>query len=168
MKVLCMISLYDQRSSGFLAYEINIISSKNLCFYTHSIAYKKSGAPDRRSFIQQKVYTFTRVAPLTKSQGSRSTVPYSAKVYSFYTCSTAYKKPGAPNRRSLIQQKIMIFIHVAPRTKSNGLPIGGPLISKKTYAFYTCSTAYKKQGGSRSTLHTSSITFSTCFAAYKK
>jgi hypothetical protein len=57
---------------------------------------------------------------------------------------------------------------VEPHTKSKGLPIGGPLLSKKIYAFYTRSTAYKKQGGSRSTLHTSSITFSTCFTVYKK
>jgi hypothetical protein len=33
---------------------------------------------------------------------------------------------------------------VAPHTESKGLPIGGPLFSKKTYAFYTLSTAYKK------------------------
>jgi hypothetical protein len=146
MKVLCMISLYDQRSSGFLAYEINIISSKNLCFYTHSIAYKKSGAPDRRSLIQQKVYTFTRVAPLTKSQGSRSTVPYSAKVYSFYTCSTAYKKPGAPNRRSLIQQKVYAFYTCSTAYKKLGLPIDGPLFSKKLMLFTRVAPHIKSQG----------------------
>jgi hypothetical protein len=44
--------------------------------------------------------------------------------------STAYKKQGAPDRRFLIQQKLMLFTRVAPRTKSKGLPIGGPLFSK--------------------------------------
>jgi hypothetical protein len=47
-------------------------------------------------------------------------VHYSAKIYAFYTCSTAYKK---------------------------GLLISGHLLSK-TYDFYTRSTVYKKQGGS--------------------
>jgi hypothetical protein len=62
-------------------------------------------------------------------------VPYSAKNYAFYTRSTAYKKQGAPYRRSLIQQKLRLFTHVAPRTKSKGLPIGGPLLSKKIMLF---------------------------------
>jgi hypothetical protein len=39
----------------------------------------------------------------------------------------------------------MLFIRVAPRTKSKGLPIGGPLFSKKQ-VFFTRSTAYKKKG----------------------
>jgi hypothetical protein len=47
-------------------------------------------------------------------------VPYVAKTYAFYTRSTTYKNPGAPDQRSLIQQKV--------------------------YTFYTRSTAYKKQG----------------------
>jgi hypothetical protein len=57
-------------------------------------------------------------------------VPYSTKTYAFYTYSTAYKKQGAPDRRSLTQQKLIFFTRVAPHTKSNGLPIGGPLPSK--------------------------------------
>jgi hypothetical protein len=41
----------------------------------------------------------------------------------------------------------MLFTRVAPRTKNKGLPIGGRLLSReKTYAFYTRSTVYKKQG----------------------
>jgi hypothetical protein len=47
---------------------------------------------------------------------------------------------------------------------SQGLLINVP----NHHTFYTCSTAYKKQRGSRSMIHTSSITFSTRFAAYKK
>jgi hypothetical protein len=47
---------------------------------------------------------------------------------------------------------------------SQGLLIDVP----NHHTFYTHSTAYKKQGDSRSTLHTSSITFSTRFATYKK
>jgi hypothetical protein len=44
--------------------------------------------------------------------------------------SAAYKKQGAPDRRSLTQQKLILFTYVAPHTKSKGLPIGGPLLSK--------------------------------------
>jgi hypothetical protein len=36
--------------------------------------------------------------------------------------STAYKKQGAPDWRSLTQQKLMFFTRVAPRTKSKGAP----------------------------------------------
>jgi hypothetical protein len=42
--------------------------------------------------------------------------------------STAYKKQWAPDRRSLIQQKLMLFTRVAPHTKSKGLLIGAPHI----------------------------------------
>jgi hypothetical protein len=51
--------------------------------------------------------------------------------YVFYTCSTTYKKQGALDRRSILQQKISFFTRVAPRTKSKALPIGGPSFSKK-------------------------------------
>jgi hypothetical protein len=40
---------------------------------------------------------------------------------------------------------LMLFICAAPRTKSKGLPIDVPY--HLSYAFYMCSTAYKKQGG---------------------
>jgi hypothetical protein len=46
--------------------------------------------------------------------------PYAAKIYTFDTHTTAYKKQGAPDWWSLTQQKNMFF--------------------------YMCSTAYKKQG----------------------
>jgi hypothetical protein len=72
-------------------------------------------------YSAKKTYVFSRVASRTKSKGSRSTVPYSAK-------------------------KLMLFTRVALHTKSKGLSIGGPLLNKKTYAFYTRSTTYKKQG----------------------
>jgi hypothetical protein len=36
--------------------------------------------------------------------------------------STAYKKQGAPDRRFLTRQKLMLFTRVAPRTKSKGAP----------------------------------------------
>jgi hypothetical protein len=61
----------------------------------------------------------------------------------------------------------MLFTRVAPHTKSKGLLIGGPLFSKKTYAFYTRSIVYKKQGAP-DRWSTSSITFSTRFVVYKK
>jgi hypothetical protein len=118
---------------------------------------------------------------------------YPVKNYTFYTCSTTYKKQGAPDQRSLTQQKFMLFTHVAPRTKSKGLPINIPYLAKtyafytrsttykmqgapdrrsltqqKTYAFYICSIAYKKEGGSWSMFCTSSVTFSMCFTTYKK
>jgi hypothetical protein len=41
---------------------------------------------------------------------------------------TAYKKQGAPDRRSLTQQKLMIFTCVAPHTKSKRLSIDAPHI----------------------------------------
>jgi hypothetical protein len=66
-----------------------------------------------------------------KQGGSLSAVPYSVKDYAFYKCSTAYKKQGASDRRSHIQQKIMLFTRVAPCTKSKGLLIDGPLLNKK-------------------------------------
>jgi hypothetical protein len=57
-------------------------------------------------------------------------VPYSEKTYAFYTCSTAYKKQRAPDRRSLIQRKkkSLLFTHVAPRIKSKRFLIGAPHI----------------------------------------
>jgi hypothetical protein len=69
-----------------------------------STAYKKQGAPDRRSLTQQKLNLFTCVAP--------------------------YKKQGAPDRRSHIQQKLSLFTYVAPHTKRKELPIDGPLLTK--------------------------------------
>jgi hypothetical protein len=64
--------------------------------------------------------------------------------------STAYKKQGAPDRRPLTQKKLRLFTCVALRTKSKGLPIGDPVLSKFFFSFYTRSTTYKKARGSRS------------------
>jgi hypothetical protein len=88
---------------------------------------------------------FTRVAPRTKSKGLPIGGLLLSEKYAFYTRSTAYKKQGAPDQRSLTQRKSILFTRVAPRTKSKGLPNGSPLLNKK-YAFYMCSIAYKKQG----------------------
>jgi hypothetical protein len=92
----------------------------------------------------EQVMFFTRVAPRTKSKGLPIGGPLHSKKYVFYTRSTAYKKQGASNRRSLTQQKIILFTCVVLHTKINGLPIGGPLLSKNL-CFYMYSSAYKKQ-----------------------
>jgi hypothetical protein len=106
-------------------------SAKIYASYTRSTAYKKQGAPDQRSLTQQKFMFFTRVTPCTKSKGFLIDGPLLRKTYAFYTRSTAYKKQGALDRRSLTQQIFMHFTHVAPRIKSEGLPIDGLLLSKK-------------------------------------
>jgi hypothetical protein len=63
----------------------------------------------------------------------------------------------------------MIFTRVATRTKSKGLLIGGPLFSK-TYSFYKCSIAYKKQEApdQRSLIQQKLMLFYTRSTAYKK
>jgi hypothetical protein len=66
-------------------------------------------------------HTFYTHSTVYKKIGSRSVVPYSAKIYDFYMSSTTYKKQGAPDRRSLTQQKCMFFTCVAPCTKRKGL-----------------------------------------------
>jgi hypothetical protein len=76
---------------------------------------------------------FTRVAPRTKSKGLPIGGPLPSKKYAFYTRSTAYKKQGAPDRRSL-SIKILEW-------KNSKIPIG---ISK--YFLYTVSSMYRKQG----------------------
>jgi hypothetical protein len=48
------------------------------------------------------------------------------------------------------QVKTYAFYTCITAYKSKGLSIGGLLLSKKIYAFYTRSTAYKKEWGSRS------------------
>jgi hypothetical protein len=57
-------------------------------------AYKKQGAPDRRSFTQQNLMLFTRVAQRTKSK-------------------------GAPDQRST--QLLLLSACASPHTKSKGL-----------------------------------------------
>jgi hypothetical protein len=58
---------------------------------------------------------------------------------------TAYKKQWAPDRRSLIQQKLMFFTRVAPCTKSKGLLVGAPHIF---YYFQYVFHRVKKARGS--------------------
>jgi hypothetical protein len=45
------------------------------------------------------------------------------------------KSQGLPIGGPLFRKKSMLFIHIAPRTKSQGLPIDGPLFSKKSMHF---------------------------------
>jgi hypothetical protein len=105
-------------------------STKIYAFYTYSTKYKKQGVPDRRFLTQQKLIFFTRVAPRTKNNGLPIGGHLLSKNYTFYTCSTAYKKQGALDRQFLTQQKLMLFTRVEPRTKSKRLSIDGPLLSK--------------------------------------
>jgi hypothetical protein len=60
--------------------------------------------------------------------------------------STAYKKQGAPDRRSRIQQKLKLFTCVAPHTKSKGLPIGGLLLSKNLGFLHAWHLIQKARG----------------------
>jgi hypothetical protein len=50
------------------------------------------------------------------------------------------------SKRVLIQQKLMLFTHVASCTKSKGLSIGGPLFSKKL-SLFTCVAPRTKSKG---------------------
>jgi hypothetical protein len=61
-------------------------------------------------------------------------------------CNTAYKNHGAPDRRSLTQQKLMFFTCVAPHTKSKELPIDGHLSSKKLILFTRVAPHTKSKG----------------------
>jgi hypothetical protein len=72
-------------------------------------------------FILLKKLSFSLLMKLTS---------YPLKTYAFYTCSTAYKKQGAPDRRSFTQRKLMLFTHIEQHTKSKGLSVGGPLLSE--------------------------------------
>jgi hypothetical protein len=74
------------------------------------------------------IILFTHISPRTKSKGLLiGSLLFSKKLY-FYIRSTTYKKQGAPDRRSLTEQKFILFTRVAPRTKSKGLPIDAPHI----------------------------------------
>jgi hypothetical protein len=76
---------------------------------------------------------FTCIAPHTKSKGLPIDDPlFSKKTYTFYMRSTAFKKQGALDRRSLIQQK-ETYAFTRVRTKSKGIPIGGPLFRKNLF-----------------------------------
>jgi hypothetical protein len=113
-----------------------------------STAYRKQGAPDRRSPTHQKTYPFYMRSTAYKKQGApdrRSLTQQ--KTYTFYTRITAYKKQGAPDRRSLTQQKAYIFYTCSTAYKKARDPRSAvPYSAKKTYAFYMRSITYKKQG----------------------
>jgi hypothetical protein len=115
-----------------------LLLSKNLIFFTRVTPHIKSkGLPIGGPLLSKKLMLFTRFAPRTKSKGLPINGPLLSKKYAFYVCNTVYKKQGAPDRRSLTQQKIMLFTRVAPRTKSKGLPIDGLLLSKKLCFLHT-------------------------------
>jgi hypothetical protein len=78
-------------------------------------------------------------------------------------CNTTYIKQEAPDRRSI--QVLLLSARAVPRTKSKGLQIDDPY---NFYYFQQAQHNVQKARGSRSTLHTTSITFSTRIAAYKK
>jgi hypothetical protein len=107
--------------------------------------------------IKHQPISFQSTIPRTAQGDKRLCVSrWSTKL-----CPTSNKRPrltqGAYFRSHArsVNQRVQI---------SQGLLIDVP----NHHIFYTCSTAYKKEGGSRSTLHTSSIIFSTCFVAYKE
>jgi hypothetical protein len=72
-------------------------------------------------------------------------VPYSAKKLMLFThVALRTKSKGAPDQ--YFTHLLLLSARASPRTKSKGLLIGGHLLSKKTYAFYTRSTTYKSKG----------------------
>jgi hypothetical protein len=114
---------------------------KAISVYAHhddlwSFAQLTISIPDRRKgLISDRTHgQWTTV--YKSARGSWLAVPYSAKTYTFYMRSTAYKKQEAPDRRSLTQQKLSLFTYVAPHTKSKELSIGGPLLSKNLVFLY--------------------------------
>jgi hypothetical protein len=81
-QVLCIIFLYDQWNSGFLAHKISIIFSKNLCFLHASYRVQKArGSRSAVSYLA-KIYAFKCVASRTKSKG----LPFSSPLYSKNLC----------------------------------------------------------------------------------
>jgi hypothetical protein len=107
-----------------------LFTKKSMLFTHVAPCIKSQGLPIGDPLFSKKSILFTRVAPRTKRQELPIDSPLFSKNVSFYMCRTAYKKPGAPDRRSLIQQKSMLYTHVAPHAKSQGLTIGGSLCSK--------------------------------------
>jgi hypothetical protein len=83
-----------------------------------STAYKKQGAPDRRSPTQQKLILFTRVAPYTKS--NRAPDRCSAHILLLLArASPRTKSKGAPDRCSTYL--LLLSAYASPRTKSKRL-----------------------------------------------
>jgi hypothetical protein len=88
---------------------------KAISVYAHhdnlqSFAQLAISVPDRRKRLTSDRRHGQQTNTYKSARGSRSVVPYSAKTYVFYTCSTTYKKQGAPDRRSLTQQ-FFCFLH---------------------------------------------------------
>jgi hypothetical protein len=115
----------DSDRSAFKAWSSE--PCKTISVYAHhdnlwSFAQLAISVPDRRKGLTSDHMNSQWTNAYKLVRGSRSAVPYSAKTYVFYMRSTAYKKQGAPDRRSLTQQKLMLFTCVAPHTKKQGAP----------------------------------------------
>jgi hypothetical protein len=144
-----------------------------MLFTRVTLHVKSKGLPIGGPLLSKKIIFFTCIAPHTKSKGLSIGGPLLNKKLCFLHAWHRVQKVRGSRSAVPYSTKIMFFTRVAPRTKSKGLLIGGSLfskktiITKKTYAFYMRSTADIKQGvpDRRST---SSITFRTLFATYKK
>jgi hypothetical protein len=131
----------------FLPMKLTSYPAKTYTFYTRSTAYKKSGAPDRGSLIQQKSMLFTRVAPRIKSQGLPIGGPlFRKKSMLFIHIAPRIKSQGLPIDGPLFSKKSMLFTHVAPHIKSKWLLIGGPLLSKNLYFLHAYHHVQKARG----------------------
>jgi hypothetical protein len=63
-----------------------------------------------------------------------------------FTCvAPRIKSKGLPIGGPLLSKKFMLFTHIAPRTKSKGLPIGSPLLSKKLVLFTRVASRTKSK-----------------------
>jgi hypothetical protein len=144
--------------------------SKTLRLFTCVALHTKSkGIPIDGLLLSKKLMLFTHVAPRTKRKGLPIGGPLFSKTLRLFTCVAPHtKSKGLLICGPLFSKNLILFIHVAPRTKSKGLPIGGLLFSKKKEHIFTRVAPHTKARGSQSTVHTSSITFSTRFAVYKK
>jgi hypothetical protein len=70
--------------------------------------------------IKQRPISFQSAIPETTQGDNRLCVLIDVpNHHTFYTCSTAYKKQGAPDQRST--HLLLLSAHISPRTKSKGL-----------------------------------------------
>jgi hypothetical protein len=93
----------------------------------------------------------------TKATGSQSAYPSTSITFS--TCIAMYKKQGAPNRCTSLH--LLLLACTSLRTKTNRLLIDVPL------CFYYVQHVLHRRG-SQSMYLSTSTTFTTCIAAYKK
>jgi hypothetical protein len=132
------------RPAGHIKLTCKYLKFQTICFKFH----------DR---IKQRPISFQSVI-LGTGQGDKRLCAsrWSAKI-----CITSNKRPR-------LTQWAYFWSHARSANQrvqiSQGLLIDVP----NHHTFYTRSITYKKQGGYWSTLHTSSITFSTRFIMYKK